>query len=152
MIMIPDNPPSQPLQDHEFPRDLHTGDIIHNHYNSPSVPVAPLTAVPPTVIYQQTPPLNVPSVPMYGYKEIGADYWIFNSVVCGLCSAFIPFVTMVTGLFSLIGFVILSRNLNIGQLEPGHPDTERVLPALLVNTVSLLCIPFGMLYGWNLFF
>ena len=150
--MIPDNPPSQPLQDHEFPRDLHTGDIIHNHYNSPSVPVAPLTAVPPTVIYQQTPPLNVPSVPMYGYKEIGADYWIFNSVVCGLCSAFIPFVTMVTGLFSLIGFVILSRNLNIGQLEPGHPDSERMRPALLVNTFSLLCIPFGMVYGWNIFF
>ena len=150
--MSANDPQTHQLQDRLVPRDLHTGDIIHNHYNSPSIPAAPLTAVPPTVIYQQTAPLSVPSVPMYGYKEIGADYWIFNSVVCGLCSAFIPVVTLVTGLFSLIGFVILSRNLDIGQLEPGHPDTERVLPALLVNTVSLLCIPFGMLYGWNLFF
>lgn len=150
--MSANDPQTHVLQDRFVPRDLHTGDIIHNHYNSPSAPVAPLTAVAPTVVYQQTPPLNAPSVPMYGYKEIGADYWIFNSVVCGLCSAFIPFVTMVTGLFSLVGFVILSRNLNIGQFEPGHPDSERVGPALLVNTFSLLCIPFGMLYGWSVFF
>ncbi|MEZ8000998.1 MAG: hypothetical protein QMC58_02020 [Candidatus Poseidoniaceae archaeon] len=155
MNQISDDSQINNLSDREIPRDLHTGNIIHNHYHSPSAPVpapAPQTAVPPTVIYQQTPPLAAPSIPMYGYKEIGADYWIFNSTVCGLCSAFIPVVTFVTGFFSLVGFVILLRNLNIGQLEPGHPDSERVGPALLVNIVSLLCIPFGMLYGWTVFF
>ena len=151
MNRIPNDPQNQQLHDLEVPRDLHTGDIIHNHYHSPSPPT-PQTPVPTTVILQQTPPLTVPLVPNYGYKEIGADYWIFNSIVCGLCSAFIPFFTFVTGFFSFVGFVILLKNLNIGQLEPGHPDSERVRPAFFVNIGSLLCIPFGMLYGGNVFF
>ena len=70
----------------------------------------------------------------------------------GICSAFIPTVSPVTGFFSLLGFAILTKNRDIAAKEPGHPDSELIGIAFWLVVVSLLCLPFGWLYGWSIFF
>ena len=134
------------LSNEVFERDLHTGDVIHNHfYSSPGD-----TSNVPTESCS-SPSSNI--VPQYfSYKEIGAGNWIFIGVVCGLTSAFIPSVAPVTGLFSFLGFIILSKNRDIGAKQPGHPDAEKISTALNIITFSLFCLPFGWLIGWDIFF
>jgi hypothetical protein len=93
------------------------------------------------------------AVPQYfSYKEIGAGNWIFIAIVSGLCSAFIPSVSPVTGFFSFLGLLILTRNRDIAIREPGHPDSELIGIAFWFIVVSVLCLPFGWLYGWSIFF
>ena len=134
------------LSNEAVPRDLHTGDVIHNHYYS---------AVPETseASRRQHHPESEIVLPQYfSYKEIGAGNWIFIAVVSGLCSAFIPSVSPVTGFFSFLGLLILTRNRDIAIREPGHPDSELIGIAFWFIVVSLLCLPFGWLYGWSIFF
>lgn len=134
------------LSNEAVPRDLHTGDIIHNHYYS-AVPETPEASRKPH------PPETEVVLPQYfSYKEIGAGNWIFIAIVSGLCSAFIPSVSPVTGFFSFLGLLILTRNRDIAIREPGHPDSELIGIAFWFIVVSLLCLPFGWLYGWSIFF
>lgn len=128
------------------PRDLHTGDVIHNHFYS--------AVLEPSETSIRTDPVEFEVViPQYfSYKEIGAGNWIFIAIVSGLCSAFIPSVSPVTGFFSLLGFIILAKNRDIAVREPGHPDSELIGIAFWFLVVSVLCLPFGWLYGWSIFF
>jgi len=136
----------QNLSNEVVPRDLHTGDVIHNHYYSSA------SKTSETSRNLHSAELEV-AVPQYfSYKEIGAGNWIFISIVSGICSAFIPTVSPVTGFFSLLGFVILIKNRDIAAKEPGHPDSELIGIAFWLVVVSLLCLPFGWLYGWSIFF
>lgn len=143
----PNQPPA--IQDSVVGRDMHTGNVIHNHYHLPPSPQP--AALPAVVVYEQTPQAPMPTIQRLEYKEIGADWWIFNGIVCGLSSAFIPFLVMISGAISLLGVLLLAMNINIGKKQPGHPDSDTVSTALLVNIISLLCVPFGIFVGWNLF-
>ena len=134
------------LSNEVFERDLHTGDVIHNHFYSHPRDTSNL----PTES-SSSPSSNI--VPQYfSYKEIGAGNWIFIGVVSGLTSAFIPSFAPVTGLFSFLGFIILIKNRDIGVKQPGHPDTDRISTALNIIIFSLFCLPFGWLIGWDIFF
>jgi len=138
--------PRKNLSNEVVQRDLHTGDVIHNHYYSA------------TLEYSETSIRPLPAeievaVPQYfSYKEIGAGNWIFIAIVSGLCSAFIPSVSPVTGFFSFLGLLILTRNRDIAIREPGHPDSELIGIAFWFIVASVLCLPFGWLYGWSIFF
>ena len=146
MLVMDSKPYREHLSNKAVPRDLHTGDVIHNHYYSP-VPESPEASRRPH------PPESEIVLPQYfSYKEIGAGNWIFIAIVSGLCSAFIPAVSPVTGFFSLLGFIIIAKNRDIAIREPGHPDSELIGIAFWFIVVSLLCLPFGWLYGWSIFF
>ena len=139
-------PHPQSLVGQIVPRDLHTGDVVHNHYNSPPVELQDTSNI------QTSSKLDPSTAQYFSYKEIGAGNWIFIGVVSGLCSAFIPTVSAVTGFFSLLGLLILVKNRDIAIQEPGHPDSERIETAFRVIVASVLCLPFGWLYGWSIFF
>lgn len=134
------------LSNEAVPRDLHTGDVIHNHYYSaaPETSEASLRPIPAE--------LEIVVPQYFSYKEIGAGNWIFIAIVSGLCSAFIQPVSPVTGFFSFLGLLILTRNRDIAVREPGHPDSELIGIAFWFIVVSVLCLPFGWLYGWSIFF
>ena len=138
--------PRKNLSNEVVQRDLHTGDVIHNHYYSATLESSE------TSIRQLPAEIEV-AVPQYfSYKEIGAGNWIFIAIVSGLCSAFIPSVSPVTGFFSFLGLLILTRNRDIAIREPGHPDSELIGIAFWFIVASVLCLPFGWLYGWSIFF
>ena len=139
-------PHPKSLVDQIVPRDLHTGDVVHNHYHSPPLELQDTSKV------QSIGEPEPATAQYFGYKEIGAGNWIFIGVVSGLCSAFIPKVSAVTGIFSILGLLILFKNRDIAIQEPGHPDSERIKTAFRVIVASVLCLPFGWLYGWSLFF
>ncbi|MBT3440507.1 MAG: hypothetical protein HON05_05290 [Euryarchaeota archaeon] len=138
--------PRKNLSNEVVQRDLHTGDVIHNHYYSATLESSETSIRP-------IPAEIEVAVPQYfSYKEIGAGNWIFIAIVSGLCSAFIPSVSPVTGFFSFLGLLILTRNRDIAIREPGHPDSELIGIAFWFIVVSVLCLPFGWLYGWSIFF
>ena len=138
--------PRKNLSNEVVQRDLHTGDVIHNHYYSATLGSSETSIRP-------LPAEIEVAVPQYfSYKEIGAGNWIFIAIVSGLCSAFIPSVSPVTGFFSFLGLLILTRNRDIAIREPGHPDSELIGIAFWFIVVSVLCLPFGWFYGWSIFF
>jgi len=138
--------PRKNLSNEVVQRDLHTGDVIHNHYYSATQESSDTSIRP-------LPAEIEVAVPQYfSYKEIGAGNWIFIAIVSGLCSAFIPSVSPVTGFFSFLGLLILTRNRDIAIREPGHPDSELIGIAFWFIVASVLCLPFGWLYGWSIFF
>jgi len=138
--------PRKNLSNEVVQRDLHTGDVIHNHYYSATLESSETSIRP-------LPAEIEVAVPKYfSYKEIGAGNWIFIAIVSGLCSAFIPSVSPVTGFFSFLGLLILTRNRDIAIREPGHPDSELIGIAFWFIVASVLCLPFGWLYGWSIFF
>ena len=138
--------PRKNLSNEVVQRDLYTGDVIHNHYYSATLESSETSIRP-------LPAEIEVAVPQYfSYKEIGAGNWIFIAIVSGLCSAFIPSVSPVTGFFSSLGLLILTRNRDIAIREPGHPDSELIGIAFWFIVASVLCLPFGWLYGWSIFF
>lgn len=96
-------PHPQSLVDQIVPRDLHTGDVVHNHYYSPPVELQDTSNI------QTSSKLDPSTAQYFSYKEIGAGNWIFIGVVSGLCSAFIPTVSAVTGFSAFSVSLYLSR-------------------------------------------
>ena len=85
--------PRKNLSNEVVPRDLHTGDVIHNHYYSVALESSE------TLVRPNPAELEVVVPQYFSYKEIGAGNWIFIAIVSGICSAFIPSVSPVTGFF-----------------------------------------------------
>jgi len=131
----PNRPPS--IQDSVVGRDMHTGNVIHNHYHLPSTQAA---AQPPpqTIIIQQPAPQpnfqNQYIVPLQPFKKIyGTDWIIFGAV--SIFFSFVPGLNVVCGLVSTVGILSMLPHLHLKS--GGHPDSNKIIPALALNSIAL---------------
>jgi hypothetical protein len=140
----PNRPPS--IQDSVVGRDMHTGNVIHNHYHLPSTQAA---AQPPpqTIIIQQPAPQpnfqNQYIVPLQPFKKIyGTDWIIFGAV--SIFFSFVPGLNVVCGLVSIVGILSMMPHLHLKS--GGHPDSKKIVPALALNSIAI----FLMIFSWIL--
>ena len=135
--MSANDPQTHQLQDRLVPRDLHTGDIIHNHYHLPSTQAA---AQPPpqTIIIQQPAPQpqfhNQYLVPIQPLKKIYGTDWIISGAV-SIFFSFVPGLNVVCGLVSTVGILSMLPHLHLKS--GGHPDSNKIIPALALNSIAL---------------
>jgi len=133
--MEPDK--SSTLTDSVVGGNLHTGNVVHNHYHqSPQVAQPQYIQAPQPIVTQQV--VAPQPVPIYvHYKKIHTSDWIafgwaaiiLNILSAGMC-IFINFVISVVGIFSLL------PHLNLHKKQPGHPEAHRVTKAIKINAIS----------------
>ena len=137
----PNQPPA--IQDSVVGRDMHTGNVIHNHYHLPPTQAA---AQPPpqTIILQQPAPQpafqNQYIVPIQYFKKIYGTDWIVLGVVSILFS-FLPLVNVICGLVSTVGIFAMLPHLHLKL--GGHPDSRKIVPAIALNSIALFLIVFS---------
>tara|TARA_B100000767_G_C19693533_1_gene505121 strand:- start:723 stop:1178 length:456 start_codon:yes stop_codon:yes gene_type:complete len=143
--------PDQPtnVQDSVVGRDMHTGNVIHNHYHLPPTPQAP--PAPQTIIIQQPPPLQhqmpFPGQqmgPMVPIKKIYSLDWVIFGVLSILLS-FVPGLNLCCGLVSIVAILSLLPHVNIRRMQPNHPEAKNVVPAIVLNSIALFLIFFSWL-------
>ncbi|MEZ8000997.1 MAG: hypothetical protein QMC65_07625 [Candidatus Poseidoniaceae archaeon] len=141
----PNQPPA--IQDSVVGRDMHTGNVIHNHYHLPSTQAA---AQPPpqTIIIQQPAPQpnfqNQYTVPLQPLKKIYGTDWIILGALSILFS-FIPILNVICGLVSVVGILSMLPHLHLKS--GGHPESQKIVPALALNSIAL----FLMIFSWILY-
>lgn len=147
--MQPD--PGQPtnVKDSVVGRDMHTGNVIHNHYHLPPTPQAPL--IPQTIIIQQPPPLQhqMPflgsqTVPLVPLKKIYSLDWVIFGVLSILFS-FTPSLNFLCGIVSIIAILSMLPHVHLRQMQPDHPEAKKVAPAIALNSIALFLIFFWWL-------
>ena len=142
----PNQPPG--IQDSVVGRDMHTGNVIHNHYHLPPTQAA---AQPPpqTIIIQQPAPQpqfnNQYLVPIQPLKKIYGTDWIILGILSILFS-FIPVLNVICGLVSIVGILSMMPHLHLKS--GGHPDSKKVVPALALNSIAI----FLMIFSWILIY
>lgn len=137
--------PDQPtnVQDSVVGRDMHTGNVIHNHYHLPPTPQ--VAQPPPTIIIQQQPGPQMPYpgsnvIPILPFKKINSLDWLLFGALSILCS-FIPGLNLCCGMVSIVGILSMLPHLNLKQMQPHHPEAKKVVPAIVLNGIALfLCI------------
>ncbi len=148
--MQPDSDRPTNVQDSVVSGDVHTGNVIHNHYHLPPTPqVAP---PPQTIIIQQPSPqqrMPFPGAampPMIPFKKVyGTDWIIFGSL--SILFSFFPGLNACCGFVSFVGILSMLPNLNLRRMQPNHPDARKVVPAIVLNCVALFLI----LFSWILY-
>lgn len=137
------------VQDSVVSGDVHTGNVIHNHYHLPPTPqVAP---PPQTIIIQQPPlqqnqmPYPAPQMaPMIPFKKINSLDWIIFGAIAIVFSWF-PGLNICCGLVSIVGILSLLPHANLRKMQPNHPEAGKVVPAITVNAIALFLIFFSWL-------
>ena len=84
--MQPSDGTKPTIQDSVVGRDMHTGNVIHNHYHLPPAPQPVQQPPPQTVIYSPNPPQGAPyqhnpQQVFIPYKKIHATDWIIFGVL-----------------------------------------------------------------------
>lgn len=137
--MQPGTNPPPAMQDSVVGRDMHTGNVIHNHYHAAPQPQAAVNPPPQPIIIQQVVAPRFPPTPIYvNYKKYHSGEWIFfgyaalilNLFSAGYCFGF-------NFCISLVGIVSLIPARNLGFKQPGHPETNKVGHAVIINVVSI---------------
>lgn len=126
------------MQDSVVGGDLHTGNVIHNHYHA--APQPQVIHQPQPIIVQQLIAPPIPQVPIYvNYKKYHSGDWIafgyaailLNIISGGACFGFNLCV-------SAIGILTLYPRLNLATSQPGHPESNKIGHAVIINIVSAL--------------
>ena len=123
--------------------NIHTGNVVHNHYHQPP-PVAQPQYVQPQ--YVQAPqPIVIQQIvaprpaPIYvHYDKIHTSEWIvfgWVAIVLNILSGGLfvgcNFIISVVGIFSLL------PKLNLRKKQPGHPEAYQVTKAIKINAISV---------------
>ena len=135
------NPSTGPtMQDSVVGGDLHTGNVVHNHYHAPSPSPQPqVVHQPQPIIIQQVIAPQPVHFPIYvDYKKYHSKDWIafgyaailLNIISGGSCFGFNLCI-------SLVGVVSLLPRLNLATKQPGHPEANKVGHAITINLVSM---------------
>ena len=143
--------PDQPtnVQDSVVGRDMHTGNVIHNHYH---LPPTPQQAPPPQTIIIQQPPhqqqqMPFPGsqmIPMVPLKKLYSFDWLLFGIISILFS-FFPGLNICCGMISIVGILSMLPHVNIRRMQPHHPEAGKVVPSIVLNSVALFLIFFSWL-------
>lgn len=131
---------SQPtIQDSVVGRDMHTGNVIHNHYHLPPTPQPVQPPPPQTVIYSGLPPQSIPYQQpqqlFIPYKKIHAFDWVVYGVL-SIFFAFLPGLNICCGLVSGVGILSMLPHLHKSK-DKLHPESGKIVPAIVLNSIAI---------------
>ena len=131
---------SQPtIQDSVVGRDMHTGNVIHNHYHLPPTPQPVQPPPPQTVIYSGLPPQSIPYQQpqqlFIPYKKIHAFDWVVYGVL-SILFAFLPGLNICCGLVSGVGILSMLPHLHKSK-DKLHPESGKIVPAIVLNSIAI---------------
>ncbi len=145
--MQPDDNSQPTIQDSVVGRDMHTGNIIHNHYHLPPTPQPAQQPPPQTVIYSGLPPQSIPYQQpqqlFIPYKKIHAFDWVVYGVI-SILFAFFPGVNICCGLVSGVGILSMLPHLHKSRNKL-HPESGKIVPAIVLNSIALFLSIFVMI-------
>ena len=145
--MLPDDNSQPTIQDSVVGRDMHTGNIIHNHYHLPPTPQPAQQPPPQTVIYSGLPPQSIPYQQpqqlFIPYKKIHAFDWVVYGVI-SILFAFFPGVNICCGLVSGVGILSMLPHLHKSRNKL-HPESGKIVPAIVLNSIALFLSIFVMI-------
>ena len=128
-------------------RDMHTGNVIHNHYHLPPTPQPAQQPPPQTVIYSGLPPQSIPYQQpqqlFIPYKKIHAFDWVVYGVI-SILFAFFPGVNICCGLVSGVGILSMLPHLHKSRNKL-HPESGKIVPAIVLNSIALFLSIFVMI-------
>jgi len=143
----PDDNSQPTIQDSVVGRDMHTGNIIHNHYHLPPTPQPAQQPPPQTVIYSGLPPQSIPYQQpqqlFIPYKKIHAFDWVVYGVI-SILFAFFPGVNICCGLVSGVGILSMLPHLHKSRNKL-HPESGKIVPAIVLNSIALFLSIFVMI-------
>lgn len=145
--MQPDDNSQPTIQDSVVGRDMHTGNVIHNHYHLPPTPQPVQQPPPQTVIYSGLPPQSIPyqqsQQVFIPYKKIYAFDWLVFGVISILFS-FFPGVNICCGLVSGVGILSMLPHLHKSKNKL-HPESGKIWPAIVLNSIAIFLSIFVMI-------
>ena len=133
--------PDQPtnVQDSVVGRDMHTGNVIHNHYHLPPTPQPVQPPPPQTVIYSGLPPQSIPYQQpqqlFIPYNKIHAFDWVVYGVL-SIFFAFLPGLNICCGLVSGVGILSMLPHLHKSK-DKLHPESGKIVPAIVLNSIAI---------------
>ncbi|RJU92075.1 MAG: hypothetical protein DWC08_04915, partial [Candidatus Poseidoniales archaeon] len=144
--MQPSDGTKPTIQDSVVGRDMHTGNVIHNHYHLPPAPQPVQQPPPQTVIYSPNPPQGAPyqhnpQQVFIPYKKIHATDWIIFGVLA-IILGMIPGLNFCCGLVSGVGVISMLPHLHLAKNNQ-HPDSGKVIPALVLNAIAIFVALFS---------
>ena len=145
--MQPDDNSQPTIQDSVVGRDMHTGNVIHNHYHLPPTPTPVQQPPPQTVIYSGLPsqsvPYQQPQQLFIPYKKIHAFDWVVFGVI-SILFAFFPGVNICCGMVSGVGVLSMLPHLHKSKNNL-HPESGKILPAIVLNSIAIFLSIFVMI-------
>ena len=145
--MQPDDNSQPTIQDSVVGMDMHTGNVIHNHYHLPPTPQPAQQPPPQTVIYSGLPPQLIPYQQpqqlFIPYKKIHAFDWVVYGVI-SILFAFFPGVNICCGLVSGVGILSMLPHLHKSRNKL-HPESGKIVPAIVLNSIALFLSIFVMI-------
>ena len=145
--MQPDDNSQPTIQDSVVGRDMHTGNVIHNHYHLPPTPQPVQQPPPQTVIYSGLPPQSIPYQQpqqlLIPYKKIHAFDWVIYGVI-SIFFAFFPGVNLCCGLVSGVGILSMLPHLHKSKNKL-HPESGKIVPAIVLNAIALFLTAFVLI-------
>ena len=131
--------PDQPtnVQDSVVGRDMHTGNVIHNHYHLPPTPQVVQPPPPQQVVVYQQPQQQL----FIPYKKTHAFDWVVFRVISNIYSL-IPSVGLCCGLMSGVGVISMLPHLHKAK-DKQHPDSGKIIPAIVINSIAIFIALFA---------
>lgn len=131
--------PDQPtnVQDSVVGRDMHTGNVIHNHYHLPPTPQVVQPPPPQQVVVYQQPQQQL----FIPYKKTHAFDWVVFGVI-SIIFSFIPSVGLCCGLMSGVGVISMLPHLHKAK-DKQHPDSGKIIPAIVINSIAIFIALFA---------
>ena len=131
--------PDQPtnVQDSVVGRDMHTGNVIHNHYHLPPTPQVVQPPPPQQVVVYQQPQQQL----FIPYKKTYAFDWVVFGVI-SIIFSFITSVCLCCGLMSGVGVISMLPHLHKAK-DKQHPDSGKIIPAIVINSIAIFIALFA---------
>jgi hypothetical protein len=136
--MEPDKSPT--LTDSVVGGNMHTGNVVHNHYHQPpQVAQSQYVQAPqPIVIQQIVAPQPAPRQIYVEYTKLHTSDWIVFGWVALVLNILTGGIFVGCNfLISVVGIFTLLPHLNLYKKQPGHPEAHRVTKAIKINLISL---------------
>ena len=141
-IMQPDQNTPPTIQDSVVGRDMHTGNVIHNHYHLAPTPQTP--APPQTIVIQQPQPqpqmMNAPGAYFIPIKKLHTVDWIVFGAL-SIFFSFVPALNMCCGIVSVVGVLSMLPHLHLSKSN-NHPESGKIVPALVLNVIAVFASAF----------
>ena len=143
------NDGSQPvIQDSVVGRDMHTGNVIHNHYHLPPTPT--VVQPPQTVIaFGQSQPATTPyPQPVFiPYKKLYSLDWLLFGIL-SIFLAFAPGINFCCAFTSGIGVLSLLPHLKHTKANT-HPESGKIIPAIVLNLIAIFIVVFVTVFVFS---
>jgi len=114
-------PQSPSMQDSVVGGDIHTGNVVHNHYQAASAP-------PQTLIIGQPQPVVGMGVPGMGAPATSATTALVLSILSIFCGGIC---------LAIPGLIIANQALAITNQYPGHPDAGSAKAAKIISWIVI---------------